>query len=790
MSLRLFFFLLLAALLAHAGQQSAAPSAGRESDFNATVKPFLTRNCLGCHNSKLKAANFNLEPFKDAAAALAERDALDRSLRKLRNAEMPPPPIPRPPKASVDQVIGWMERQVEQYDRTHQINPGRVTARRLNREEYNNTIRDLFQTDLRPADEFPVDDSGYGFDNIGDVLSVSPVLMERYLKAAGQVVKATLELPEAPNSMTERFDADAVGRPRSLPAGPEGQSLHIRGALTVRYRFPTEADYELRVYVRRTEQECLPTGKLAVFAAGKPVEVREVDARDLRSRTFHVKVRMPAGRQEFGAAFLAAHVPLALEKDGAPNKFGRVGMFVEAIELRGPFDPAPPGMPAAHDAVFVCRPEPGAPSAGCAGRILGRFASRAWRRPVTQDELARLLRLVELAEKQGDSFENGVRLAVKAILVSPQFLFRIERDSAAEAPEGVRALNDYELASRLSYFLWSSMPDEELFRLAAAGRLRAPATLRAQVKRMLADPKAAALAENFAGQWLELRNLATVSPDSQAFPEFDEELRESMKKETTLFFDAVAREDRPIHDFLDGRFTFVNERLARHYGIPGVQGPEFRRVQLDGVTRSGILTQASVLTVTSYPTRTSPVLRGLWVLENILGVPPPPPPPNVPALEEKDLGKAVSLRQQLERHRADPACGVCHNRMDAIGFGFENYNAIGGWRTHDGSFPVDSAGALPGNKSFASSAELKKILLEQKDEFAGAFAEKLLTYALGRGLERYDRTVVSVVARKAAAAGYRFSAMIEEIVLSPPFRKRRLEGAWKTARLRPVGGKG
>jgi len=768
----------------------AAVPDGRESDFNTAVKPFLTRNCLGCHNSKLKTADLNLEPFKDPAAALEERDAWDRSLRKLRNGEMPPPPIPRPSKASVVKVMAWMERQLDHYDRTHKINPGRVTARRLNREEYNNTIRDLLQTDLRPADEFPVDDSGYGFDNIGDVLSVSPVLMERYLKAAGQVVKATLELPETPKSMTERFDADAVGRPKSLPAGPEGQSFLIRGALTVRYRFPTEADYELRVFVRRTEQDCLPTGKLAVFAAGKPVDVRDVDARDLRSRTFQAKVRMPAGRQEFGAAFLASHAPLALEKDGSPNKYGRVGMFVEAIELRGPFDPVPPKMPATHDAVFVCRPTQDQRSADCAGKILDRFASKAWRRPVSQEELAKLLRFVDLAEKQGDTFENGIRLAVKAILVTPQFLFRIERDSAAEAPEGVRALNDYELASRLSYFLWSSMPDEELFRLAAAGRLRSPATLRAQVKRMLADPKAAALAENFAGQWLELRNLATVSPDSQAFPEFDEELRETMRKETILFFDAVARENRPILDFLDGRFTFVNERLARHYGISGIQGPEFRRVQLDGVARSGILTQASVLTVTSYPTRTSPVLRGLWVLENILGVPPPPPPPNVPTLEEKDIGKAVSLRRQLERHRADPACGVSHNRMDAIGFGFESYNAIGGWRTHDGNFPVDTAGALPGNKDFSSSAELKKILLEQKDEFAHTFAEKLLTYALGRGLERYDKLVVGAVARKAAADGYRFSTMIEEIVLSPPFRQRRVEGGWKTPQSQPPGGKG
>jgi mono/diheme cytochrome c family protein len=771
-----------------ASAQQAKADANTETAFHETVRPFLTRNCLGCHNTKQKTANFDLQPFlKDPKAALGERDAWEMAARKIRAGEMPPPPLPRPPQEAVDKVTAWMEEQVARYDAHHIPDPGRVTARRLNRAEYNNTIRDLFGVDIRPADEFPVDDSGYGFDNIGDVLSISPVLMERYLKAAERIVQAALEIPRVPKTATsERFDPVTAPRAKELPADPEGDSLVVRGSVNILQEFPTEADYEIRYFVRRSDPELDGCGRLALFAGGQILDIVTVDSHDPRSRVFPLKARMPAGQQSFGAAWLESAFPYVYDNDGKPTR--RTALTIEAVELRGPFNPAPPRLPESYHRVFVCRPEAGKDSGPCAEKILRGFATKAWRRPVSRQELAKLVAFVKMAEQHGDSFEAGIKTAVKAILVSPHFLFRIERDTVAK--DGIRPLNSYELASRLSYFLWSSMPDEELFRLAAEDKLRDPAVLRAQVKRMLKDPKASALAENFAGQWLELRNLSAVQPDPQRFPQFDTELREAMAQETILFFDAVLREDRSILDFLDGRYTFLNERLARHYGIEGVKGREFRRVELDGRQRSGVLTQASVLTVTSYPTRTSPVLRGLWILENVLGTPPPPPPPNVPALEEREIGKNLSLRKQLELHRSDPACAVCHTKMDALGFGLENYDPIGAWRTADGNFPVDAAGELPGGKKFSSPAEMKKILLDEKDNFAHALTEKMLTYALGRGLERSDRPVIAAIARKLAAEDYRFSSMIQAIVASPPFLQRRVDDEPRQlATRRTTGGK-
>ena len=403
---------------------------------------------------------------------------------------------------------------------------------------------------------------------------------------------------------------------------------------------------------------------------------------------------------------------------------------------------------------------------------LWQLARRAYRRPVTAAEVNGLVHFVSLAQQNGDSFEQGVRVALEAILVSPHFLFRIESDRDPNNPAASHRLDDYELAARLSYFLWSSMPDEQLFRLAREHKLHKPDTIESEVRRMLLDPKSVALVDNFAGQWLELRNLDSVKPDPDRFPGFDEGLRAAMKEETRLFFEAVIHEDRSILDFIDGKFTFLNERLAKHYGIGGITGPEFRRVDLSGEERSGILTQASVLTVSSYPTRTSPVLRGKWVLENFLNDPPPPPPPGVPNLNEAAIGTTASLRQQLEQHRANPACATCHTRMDPLGFGLENYDAIGRWRTQDGKFPVDAAGTLPVGRSFHSPMELKSILRTDRDAFARCVTEKMLTYALGRGLERYDKPAVNLICSRLAASDYRFSRLVLEIVGSLPFQMR------------------
>jgi hypothetical protein len=396
---------------------------------------------------------------------------------------------------------------------------------------------------------------------------------------------------------------------------------------------------------------------------------------------------------------------------------------------------------------------------------------------VSSAETASLLRFYSMARAGGGGFEDGIQLAIKAMLVSPHFLFRIERDPAGARPGEVRPLSDLELASRLSFFLWSSIPDDTLLELAEQSRLSEPATLRAQLKRMLADPKSRALTENFAGQWLHLRNLAMVKPDPERFPEFDGELRDALRRETELFFEAIVKEDRSVLDFLDADFTFANERLARHYGIEGVKGRHFRRIRLDGAQRGGVLTHGSVLTVSSYPTRTSPVMRGKWVLENLLGAPPPPPPPNVPELVEKEIGQSATLRQQMEMHRANPACAACHSKMDALGFALENYDAVGKWRTHDGKFEIDASGALPGGATFSNAAELKKILRANGQDFVEALTEKLLTYALGRGLERSDKPVVRGISRAAAARDYRFSALLEGIIESTPFRMRRVAGS-------------
>jgi hypothetical protein len=454
-----------------------------------------------------------------------------------------------------------------------------------------------------------------------------------------------------------------------------------------------------------------------------------------------------------------------------PAPQGR-GPSVEYIEVRGPFQVKPAGPSESSRRIFVCSEH----TPECARRILAALAHRAYRRPATGHEVDGLVQFVSMAQKQGDSFEQGVQLALEAVLVSPHFLFRIEHDSKPTDPAAVHSIGDLELASRLSYFLWSSMPDDDLLAAAERKTLRKPGVLEAQVRRMLADPKSRSLVDNFAGQWLQIRNLDTVKPDPERFPGFDGELREAMRQETRLFFEAVVKQDRSILDFIDGKFTYLNARLARHYGIPGVEGDQFRRVDLTGDQRSGILTQASVLTVSSYPTRTSPILRGKWILENILNAPPPPPPPGVPNLNEEAVGTTGTLRQQLEKHRSDQSCAVCHAKLDPLGFGLENYDAIGAWRTMDGKFPVDAAGTLPNGKSFQTPAELKTILKGDREAFTQCLTEKMLTYALGRGLERYDKNAVKSIEGGVAAGDYKFSRLILEIVNSMPFQMRRGDG--------------
>jgi hypothetical protein len=595
------------------------------SQFATRVAPFLAEHCTRCHGGKEPEAELALDRYQDSSNIQQDIELWEKVQRMIEARQMPPSDEPQPTDAEVQAVLAGIESEMERFDCSSERHPGRVTLRRLNRVEYNNTIRDLVGVDFRPADDFPADDVGNGFDNIGDVLSLPPVLFEKYLAAA------------------ERVIAEAFARD------------------------------------------------------------------DLRQR---ILVHQPQNEDDHRAA------------------------------LR---------------------------------RNIADFATRAFRRPVTDDEVDRLYQLRRAARANGKSDDEAIQVPLQAILTSPHFLFRVELDPARDDPDGIRELTAFEVATRLSYFLWSTMPDEELFAAARDGKLLAPGVLEEQAARMLRDSRARALVENFAGQWLQLRDLERLAPDPERFPSFDEELRAAMLQETQTFLEAMIRDDRSVLDFLTADYTFVNERLAKHYGIPGVSGPDFRRVETAGARR-GVLTQASILLLTSNPTRTSPVKRGKWILENVLGAPPPPPPANVPELTEEGelLG---TLRERMEQHRSDASCAVCHQQMDTLGFGLENFDAIGAWRDRDGRFEIDPAGMLPGGAGFNSPAELMEILAERKkNDFCRCLTEKMLTYALGRGLESFDRCTVRQIQHRLAEHDFRFSALVTGIVTSDPFLAREARG--------------
>lgn len=777
--------------IAASSQQTATQNADNhppvlasQPEFQQIITPFVKKSCSGCHNAKLMSGGLNLTSYQDETAVLKDRDVWEKVVSRLHAGEMPPKGVPRPKPEEVERVIHWVESQFAEVDRKNGPDPGRLTAHRLNRTEYNNTVRDLLAVDFNPAEDFPADDSGYGFDNIGDVLSVSPVLMEKYLAAAGKIAKVAIPLANEPlpKPTRSRFSPD---RPKSKE----------RLLLEYNYKAPTEGDYALRTAVGGQKEAF----QIHLMVDGKEVHSSDVLIEKEKPREYETRVHIPYGqhaikvfltRREATTEELKTAAEIKTAKDKAfqklvakyPNQpevakkqwaLQNPPVYVDLIELQGPFNPLPPPIPESYSRIFICGHPRGKHTASCARKNLAPLARLAYRRPVTREEVNRLVRLVPLAQKEGLSFEEGMRLAVQAMLVSPNFLYRFQQTPASESPEKVYPVNEYELASRLSYFLWSSMPDEDLMQLADRHQLRKPEVLKTQVHRMLKDPKSNALVENFAGQWLELRNLESVSPDPDEFPEFDDELRKAMRTETQMFFSAILREDRSILDFLDGKYTFVNERLAEFYGIPGVRGEQFRRVDLPGTERSGVLTQASVLTVTSYPTRTSAVLRGKWILENFLNAPPPPPPPGVGSLDEKGAKLTGTMRQQLEKHRANPTCASCHARMDPLGFSLENYNAIGHWRTKDGEFPIDTTGVLPNGKSFNGPAEMKTILRTNSNAFAECLTEKMLTYALGRGLERYDRSSVKKITGELTQNNYRISNLILGIVTSLPFQMGR-----------------
>ena len=795
---------------------AARPSAAAAAD---NIQPFLSRNCTPCHNATVRNADVDLTRYPTPAAILQDAPTWEKAVVKMRTRQMPPPGWPAPDPADVEAVARWIEDAFARADREAPPDPGRVTARRLNRTEYDNTLRDLLGVALDLARDFPQDDAGYGFDNIGDVLSVSPILMEKYVAAAEKAARLALFGPGETKPTLVRHQPLLRGKVRTSPtplSEYDVTGLSLPNALHVAHRFPVEGEYVVRVVLggeRPAGSEPLPVG---LWIDGEPAGLATLDPegaasfyqdrQDFSGKTREFRVRVGAGER-----WVAATIPRLFEglpasyrgpnpsrrpappprvfeppedaspeeveaarkrfeerlKEVAPANAARVAH----LQVLGPYAAATGPSPESLRRVLTCGHRDGRHDRGCARRVVGDLARRAYRRPLEGRDVKPLLRLVADARKKGDSFEDAIALAVQAVLVSPDFLFRVERDGKG----GPRPVGDHELASRLSYFLWASMPDDELLRAADARRLRRPEVLAAQARRMLRDEKASALAESFAGQWLQFRALESAAPDRERFPDFEDYLRLSMRRETELVFRDLVREDRSIYDLVDGRHSFLNERLARHYGIPGVTGPAFRRVDLAGTPRGGVLTHASVLTVSSYATRTSPVLRGKWILDNLLAAPPPDPPAGTPRLDEATVGTSASLRQQLEAHRASATCAACHSRMDPLGFALENFDAVGAWRTEDASFPIDPSGTLPDGRSFRGPGEMKAILRSDREAFARALTEKLLTYALGRGLERYDRRTVDAIAGRLAGGDDRFSALVLEVVNSLPFRMRRGE---------------
>lgn len=738
-----------------------------EISYEKQILPLLDQYCFSCHGNGKSKGDFSFDPYKTQTDAVNDPKVWQKVLENVRSHTMPPEKKPQPRTAEAELINKWIENQVFACD-CDNPDPGRVTLRRLNRAEYNNTIRDLVGVNFQPADDFPADDSGYGFDNIGDVLSVPPVLMEKYLAAAEKIIESAV-LPQAPGAeRARRFPAVDLAGSAPTDAQDGWMKLTREGDIFVNVVLAQAGEYivSARAYGEQFGPE---PARMKFRVNTNDVQTFDVPVEIDKPQVYEARVQLPAGTNRFSAAYMNNFVNNTA-KD--PKKRGDRNLVIEYLGINGPLNAPLPEAPETHRRIFVRGPAPtnAVERMAYAREILQRFAGRAFRRPVQQEEVDRLLRFVSVAMKQGDTFERGVQLALQAVLVSPNFLFRGELQPEPDNPKAVHPINEFALASRLSYFLWSTMPDEELFQLAAKGKLRQ--NLDAQVTRLLKDPRSRALVENFGGQWLQLRNLRIATPDAKTFPGYDDALRAAMQMETEELFAHIVREDRPVLDFLNANYTFVNEQLARHYGIKGVAGEKFQRVSLKGTGRAGIITHGSVLTLTSNPTRTSPVKRGKYVLENILGTPPPPAPPNVPELKEVKL--TGSLRQRMVQHRENPTCASCHARMDPIGFGLEHFDGVGARRDKDEGFAIDASGELVSGESFKGAPELVSILVKQKrEEFIRCLSEKLLTYAIGRGPEFYDKCALDDISTGVARRGYRFSSLVREIVHSVPFQQRR-----------------
>ena len=727
----------------------------------------LQQYCVVCHNETLRTADFSLEGVT-ASELSKHTSALEKVLRRLASGEMPPTGMPRPSDSARFELVSWLEARLDEHA-SDNPNPGSPAIHRLNRAEYSNAIRDLLGIDLDHSEDLPADDSGYGFDNIGDVLTVSPLHIEKYISAARRASRLAVGTL-TPKPIVERYAPNAGTQNEAIDGLPQNE----RGGILFKHVFPFYADYTITIRVRGRRMPHMPSPQLDVRVDGERIKLIDSAFSNLEAqqgtRLYEIPLTIEAGEHEIAAGFLNEYlIPETSSEGDLKSAFN---YSVDYVLIGGPYATKRVGIQESQERIFICRPADVDQEEDCARKILSNLARRGYRGPVTPEDINPLIGLFSEGRKDGGSFEHGIEMALSGLLVSPRFLYR-----SPALPEGgnvneIYELSDIDLASRLSFFLWSSIPDEELLLIAEEGNLKKPEILSAQIDRMLTDPKARALVDNFGGQWLHLRNVQDWTPDPERYDYFDNSLRYAFQQETELFMANMIKEDRSILDLIDADYTFVNERLAEYYGIDGVEGGYFRRVPLIGSGRGGLLGQGSILMVTSYPTRTSPVLRGKWVLENLLGSPPPPPPPDVPALDDSAEISAGSLREALEQHRANAACAVCHDRLDPLGFALESFDAVGRKRVTEHGLEVDDTGSLPDGTVVDGIDGLRNVLMMRKDEFVETFAEKLLTYAIGRGLEPSDRSTLREIRRTVEASDYRFSALVGGIVGSVPFRMR------------------
>jgi hypothetical protein len=758
---------------------SLAGFASEPHGASAVIKQY----CYDCHDADMQKGKLNLEALQGKDIA-NDPNVWEKVVRKMNARQMPPIGKSRPDENTYEKTIAELAVALDRAAATNP-NPGRTeTFRRLNRTEYQNAIRDLLDLRIDAAALLPKDEASHGFDNV-TVGTLSPTLLNRYITAAQKISQLAIGAPrKKPGGDTYRVPADVTQEDRV-----EGLPVGTRGGILIPHTFPQDGEYDFQIRLARDRNEEIEglngSYELELLIDQERRELFTVAppkiAKDYESVDGKLKIRLPvtAGLHEVGVTFVKNSSAL-LERKRQPyaaafnmHRHPRLSPAIYQVSINGPYGAKHPGDTSSRRKIFIACPQNDSEQDGCAEKILSNLIRRAFRRPVTKEDLDQPMAFYREGRAE-DGFEAGIESALSSILVSAEFLFRIEEDPSGTSPNSVYRIPDVQLASRLSFLLWSSIPDEELLETAVRGELSKPEILAKQTRRMLADPRAGSLASNFADQWLYLRNVDSLTPDVRLFPDFDDNLRQALRRETELFFESILHEDRSILELLKADYTFLNERLAKHYGIPGIYGSHFRKVSLKPEThRGGLLRQGSILSVTSYATRTSPVIRGNWILGNLLGTPPPPPPGNVPALKEKTISSTLSVRERLAEHRANAACASCHDLMDPVGFALENFDAVGRWRTYEDGVPVDVSGGLPDGSKFEGVDALEQGLLKRPELFVATVAEKLLTFALGRGIETYDGPAIRKIVKEAGADDFRFSSVILGVVNSTPFQMRK-----------------